>query len=339
MKARRGEDFDEYDGQTYYGQPGLKPAPWDWTVSGYIYLAGLGGAAQILAAIGQVCDRALYRGVIRNARFLATTSSAIGAALLIADLRTPRRWYNMLRILRPTSPMSIGTYILGAFGGFSGLTMLGEMVRGQGRFGRLVARAAEFCQFPAALTGAGAATYTASLMSATSTPYWAAVPRQLGASFATASVAAAAAALSLLERLAGRHESARRLDTVAVVATGAHLAASAAMHRRERAAGVAEEVSDTPAEWSVKTGDLLVAGALPLGAYALNRMTGGRSPALSILGSAAILAGGYIVRHGLLHAGRQSALRPRASFRFAQPRNLPSDHRPALRSGEGHAGD
>ena len=43
----------------------------------------------------------------------------VGSALLIIDLHTPSRFYNMLRIFRPTSPMSIGSYVLTSFGALS----------------------------------------------------------------------------------------------------------------------------------------------------------------------------------------------------------------------------
>src|SRR3546814_7151430 len=138
---------------------------------------------------------------------MATAGSAAGAVLLIIYLRTPRRWYNRLRIFRPTSPMSVGSYILTAFGGFSALTLLGEFVDGRGRLGRAAEAAAEKAQAGAAVTGAAASTYTAALLSATSTPYWAAAPRHLGVLFASSAVASGAAALPLGERLAGRNRS------------------------------------------------------------------------------------------------------------------------------------
>ena len=43
----------DYDGPTYYDRPSLKPAPFNTTVvGGYIFLAGLAGAAQMLAGLG-----------------------------------------------------------------------------------------------------------------------------------------------------------------------------------------------------------------------------------------------------------------------------------------------
>ena len=103
-------------GATYYGLPAVKPSPWEWHTGAYLFVGGLGGGAQIIAGIAEAAAGARMRAVVRNARYLALAASAVGGALLIADLKTPKRWYNMLRIFRPTSPMSIGTYVLTSFG-------------------------------------------------------------------------------------------------------------------------------------------------------------------------------------------------------------------------------
>src|SRR3546814_11215152 len=108
--------------------PPLKPSPWDWTVSGYIFLAGLSGAAQALAYIGQRIDRAAYSGVRRTARAMATAGSAAGAVLLIIDLRTPRRWSELLRIFLPPSPLSFDRSLLPASAGFPPPTLRGAVV-------------------------------------------------------------------------------------------------------------------------------------------------------------------------------------------------------------------
>jgi len=41
--------------------------------------------------------------------------------LLIADLGRPERFHHMLRVAKPSSPMSVGTWILTAYGPGSGL--------------------------------------------------------------------------------------------------------------------------------------------------------------------------------------------------------------------------
>jgi protein NrfD len=311
-------------GPTYYDQPSLKPAHWDWTVSTYIYLAGLGGAAQALAALARQIDRRQFAGMIKNARHLGTATAAVGAALLVLDLKTPKRWFNMLRIVRFTSPMSFGSYLLSAFGGLSALTSLSELVGRQGLAGRLLDRIAGLAQIGAGITGAGAGTYTASLLSATSTPFWAATPRHLGVLFGTSAVACAAAALAIGERLAGRHATGRRLDDIAALATLAHFATSLHWPRRRARRGLPEDVTRSSPGRTLETGDLLLAGAVPLAAYGLNRLaTNNRGATLSVFGSAAILIGGLMLRHGALKLGNETARQPRTAFAFAQPEQLP----------------
>ncbi len=305
-----------YSGESYYGRPALKPAPWDWTVSGYIFLAGLAGSAQGLAALGQIADRGRYRGMITNARFLAAASTAVGAGLLIADLRTPQRWYNMLRIFRPTSPMSIGTYVLSGFGGLSGVTLLGELAGGRNGVGRAVRRAADVAQIGAAVTGAGASTYTAALLSATSTPVWSVQPRRLGLKFGLSAAACGAAALSIGERVGGRDANADRLDGIAAAATLAGLAAETLLARpagRSSRHGPAPGSEHPPPD----PVHLVLGSALPIAAYGLGRLSRERTM-LSVAGSLAVLAGGMWLRHRTLTKGMRSVKDPRRYFRVAQ---------------------
>jgi protein NrfD len=338
LSARRnGGLAPSYDGESYYGRPAVKPSHWDWTVSSYIYLAGIAGAAQGIAAIGQVADRQRYRAAIGNARFLATASCGIGAGLLILDLKTPQRWYNMMRILRTTSPMSFGSYFLAALGGLSGLTVLGELARGRERdgIGGLAEKVADIAQIGAAVAGAAASTYTASLLACTSSPYWSAAPSQLGMQFAGASVATAAAALSIGEQLSGRVENSRRLDDVAALATVVNVVGYLAAKAQRKALGVSEESYGSPQSRALQTGGLLLAGALPLGAYLVNRISERRSPGLSLLASAGILAGGFMLRHATLRLGLESTRKPGPYFRLAQPENLPPALEPKRLSGSG----
>ncbi len=314
-------------GQSYYGLPPLKNPQWDWKVSGYIAIVGAAGAAQALAWVGSLRDREKFRGARRNANLIGLAATATGSALLIADLKTPRRFYNMLRILRPTSPMSVGTYILGAFGLTTAVSAIGDLPAVRHR--PALMRLADVAQTGAALSGAGAATYTAALMSATSNPYWAAAPRGLGAQFATSSVAAGAAALALGERAGGRSETAGRLEDVAAVASASHVGSSLAAGRRRRKAdvqGAVQEISHRS-----ETIDLLIAGALPMAAYALNHAAQRRFPAAAATGSLALLAGSFLMRHGILETGKKASRRPEAAFGLAQVRHLPETRRRRLR--------
>ncbi|WP_206454252.1 NrfD/PsrC family molybdoenzyme membrane anchor subunit [Aurantimonas marina] len=313
-------------GENYYGQPPLKNPQWDWKVSGYIAVAGTAGAAQALAFLGALRDRRAFRAARRNANLLGLAGMATGSALLVADLKTPRRWYNMLRILRPTSPMSFGTYILGAFGLATTISALGDLPAV--RRHPPLRRVADGAQVGAAVSGAGAATYTAALMSATSNPYWAAAPGGLGAQFATSAVAAGAAALALGERAGGRKRIAERLEDVAVTATLAHIGATLAAGRRRRQTGVEPAVADSARK--SEAADLVIAGAIPLAAYALSYAAGRRAPAAAVAGSLAVLAGSFVMRHSILDTGKRAASRPEAAFSLAQPRHLPGTQRRRL---------
>ena len=153
----------------------------------YTFLGGLAGAAQMIVTLADLADERRHRALIKSGRVIAALNGLlIGPALLVSDLHTPQRWYNMLRIFRRTSPMSIGSYVLSAFGAFSALSLFPKIER--------------VTQVPAAVAGAGMASYTPALLASTATPLWSAAPRALGAEFATGAFATGAAALMLCSR-------------------------------------------------------------------------------------------------------------------------------------------
>jgi protein NrfD len=247
-----------------------------------------------------------------------------GAAMLIADLHTPTRFYNMLRAFKTTSPMSVGSWILICFGALSGVTSGAHWLASHVPPLRWMRRLARVTQLPAAAAGAGLATYTASLLSATSTPLWAAAPGPTGVRFAASSVASAAAALSLLEP--GRGPIRRDLDRIAVAALATELVATGAAERRYEETGVSAALN-TPSGTFDRMGGTGIGVMLPLGLHVLSLALAGRSPVLSRMASLAVLAGGLTMRIAFLASGDESALDPSISMRFAQPRNLLADAR------------
>jgi formate-dependent nitrite reductase membrane component NrfD len=273
----------------------------------------MAGAAQLIATTADLADRQRYRRSVRNGRFLAVAGAALGAPLLIADLHTPQRFYNMLRIFRPTSPMSIGTYVLTSFGAFSTALAVMELRRGETGGPSTSERALEI---PAATAGAAMSTYTGALLCATSTPLWAAAPRLIPALFGASAMASAAAALSL----AARDSEAEVLGRIEAAASAVELLLLLALRRRLRAVGVRTRFGIAP---------LLLTAAAPLAHQVANalerpRESGGaterRAESLGKLASAAVLAGAFLLRHLILTAGNRSAERPRDYFRFAGPR-------------------
>lgn len=293
---------------TYYDRAQLKPAPFNpELVGGYVFLAGLSGAAAVIAAVADLAGGRAAAKLVRRARLLALAGPVLGGPLLILDLHTPQRFYNMLRIARVTSPMSIGTWLLMGFSALAGATAGGEVLGGAWR------RLARVVQVPAAVAGAGMATYTAALLAATSTPLWAVAPRALAVRFGGASVAAAAAALSLGER-SGRRR--RDLDAIALAGLVAELAGAAAARREGAARGV---TTDLHTPWRAVEGVAAtgLGAAVPAGVLLVQALRRRPAPGAALV---AIVAGSALLRIAVIAAGAASAADPRISFRFAASR-------------------
>jgi formate-dependent nitrite reductase membrane component NrfD len=311
-----------YTGPTYYQREVVKPSGYGALVWGYTWVAGLGGSAQVIATLADLSGRSRYASLVRHARYLASGASLVGPALLIADLHTPKRWYNMLRIFRSTSPMSIGSYILTSFSTFTGLTAIAEFFRSPRRpWTRRLARAA---QPPAGLTGVGMSIYTGSLISATSSPAWAAQPRLISARFACSAMASAAAALSLSQRLWGDARNCERLDGIALVATLAGTALSSASERDYQAEGLDGTMKKDSATATFMDLSESLGHMLPLLCLGLAGLGPKKARGLGALASLGILAGGMMMRAGIFRAGNESAKRPQDYFQFTRPERLPA---------------
>jgi protein NrfD len=316
-----------WQGPTYYGRSQLKPAPFEnWVVGGYIFLAGLSGAAAMIAALLDTSRGASAGPAVRRGRYLSLLAPTIGATLLVWDLNTPNRFYNMLRIAKRTSPMSIGSWILVGFSAFAGISALAQFVSDRIPGLGWLRRAARVTQVPTAVAGAGLSTYTASLLSATSTPLWAAAPRAMAVRFGSSSIAAGASALSLGEP---SRPLRRKLDALSVAALAAELTATIGSHQAYREKGVAEALDISWGrleDWGATKFGVVA----PLALHGLSLALSPRSPtvrssaALSGLASMAVLAGSFLLRVAIMGAGDESAARPDISFQFSQPRNLPA---------------
>ncbi len=306
-----------WQGPTYYGRSQLKPAPFNnWVVGGYIALAGLSGAAAMIGTAAEAMRGPAARPLARRSRYLSLLAPTIGSALLVWDLHTPQRFYNMMRIAKRTSPMSIGTWILLAFTGPAMLAGAAQLVADRRPRWRWPWRLARAAQMPAAVAGAGLATYTASLLAATSTPLWAAAPQSMAVRFGASSVAAGAAALSLGER---SWRSRRALDALSVAALATELAATVQSHHAYRAKGVEEALQGGWGQVEA-VGATGLGAMMPLGLKLAGMVLGGRG---GRLGAWAVLGGSLLLRVSIMEAGDASAARPEISFRFSQPENLP----------------
>lgn len=180
------------DGPTYYDRPVIKEPVWIWTVPLYFFIGGAAGAASVLGAVAQVLGGQQLRGLVTRCRWFSAIGASVGAVLLILDLGRPARFLNMLRIFRPTSPMSVGSWILVGAGGVMSVAAVLNRFRG---WLKLVGDGAGIVS---SLFGIGLMGYTGVLLTNTVVPLWVAARRSLPVLFISSGMASAAAFLELM---------------------------------------------------------------------------------------------------------------------------------------------
>ncbi|MGN6575985.1 MAG: NrfD/PsrC family molybdoenzyme membrane anchor subunit, partial [Nocardioides sp.] len=109
---------------SYYGRPIVKPSPWEADIPAYLFSGGLAAGSSLLAAGADLTGRPSLR---RAGRLGALGALGFSMAALIHDLGKPARFTNMLRVAKPTSPMSVGTWVLSAYGPMAGLAGAAEL--------------------------------------------------------------------------------------------------------------------------------------------------------------------------------------------------------------------
>jgi hypothetical protein len=184
----------------YYGQPVVKPPVWTWEIPLYFFFGGMAGMSAVIAS-GAVIFH--HVDLARAAMWLAAIAGVIlSPVLLIMDLGRPRLFLNMLRVFKHRSAMSMGAWILSAFGAcvVPGLIALEMHVHQTfpGTFDQLLRVAAGIFIFGAAIFGTLLATYTGVLIGATAIPAWFLHRTLLPIHFGTAGLGSAAAVLELL---------------------------------------------------------------------------------------------------------------------------------------------
>jgi hypothetical protein len=276
--------------QSYYGRPILKEPAWKVPdVPGYLFLGGMAGSSALLGALAGATGRP---GLARVSRLVGAGASVASVGALIHDLGRPMRFLNMLRVIKPTSPLSVGSWILAPFSGLASAAAASEVTGVLPVLGR-AAGAASACLGPAMCT------YTAVLLSDTAVPSWHEAHRELpflfGGSALTSGAGAALVAAPLAEQ-----GPARRM---AILGAGMELAAS---RRVERGLGlVGEPYREGRPGRLLRAGQVLTAAGVGLS------LLGRRSRVASALAGAAYLAAGVCTRFGVFEAGMASARDPK----------------------------
>jgi formate-dependent nitrite reductase membrane component NrfD len=278
----------EAEPASYYGRPVLKAPVWKSAVPAYFFAGGLAGASSVLAAGADVTGN---RALARRARWTALAAISVGAALLVEDLGRPERFVNMLRVAKPTSPMSMGSWLLIAYGPATAVAALGDAVGLPRCVGRM-------CDALAALAGPAVTTYTAVLVADTAVPVWHEARRELPFVFAGGAAAAAGGA-AMVTTVPAQAGPARAF---AILGAASELGASRLARRR------LGEVGEVYSEGRAGALERLAA-RLTAGGAAVSALWGRRRIS-AVLGGLMLVAGSLAKRLAVLEAGVQSANDP-----------------------------
>jgi len=307
-------------GTGYYDVPVIHGPHWKWLVIGYFYFGGISGASAAIAAFSRLYGGTSGVHLARIATYVSFLSLLPCPVLLILDLGRPARFFHMLRVFRTSSPMSIGTWGLTAFGFISaaatGLQLLDDRSSRRGvRTGAARRTAGTALTLLGALAGFFVAGYTGVLLAATAVPLWSKRPGLLGPLFFSSAMTSGAAAISAvasaLEREQGdAYARLRELETMSTVAEESLLVMWIIT-----LGPTAKPIVEGRLGALVRHGAAGAGMALPL---VITAVVEGLPPRLrrpAMLVSAALtLAGGFAVRYAVVVGGRRSADDPQATF-------------------------
>jgi hypothetical protein len=309
--GRRGGEVpmvEDVEFTSYYGRPIIKPPVWKTPeVPLYLFLGGAAGTSSILGALGELTRRPR---MARRAHYVAAGGALASVVLLIVDLGRPERFLHMLRVFKPTSPLSVGSYILSPF---SALTTATAGLQLLGWFPRLRPLVAAL----GGVFGGPMTTYTAVLLANTAVPSWHEAHEELPFVFAGSAMAAGGGITMALAPVDEAGPSRKMAVTGAAIEL-------AVMQRVETGHGIVSEPYHEG-----KAGRFLKAAKACTAAGAGLTVLAGRTRAGAIASGTLLAAGSLLTRFGVFEAGMASAKDPKYTV-------VPQRERLAARR-EGHA--
>ena len=296
--------------ESYYGRQIIKTPTWKTPdVPLYLFLGGLAGASALLAEGAALTGNTPLE---RASRAVAAGGAGVGTVFLIHDLGRPERFLNMLRVFKPTSPLSVGSFILAPFASLSSAAFASQLTGRLPRLGRLAG-------VGAALFGPPLVSYTAALFANTAVPAWHEAHRELPFVFAGSGAGAAGGMAMLLVPVTANQPAQR----MAVAGAVLELTAVELMKRR---LGMLAEPYDQG-----RPGTLMRTAARLTAAAALVSTVGRRSRVASALCGVGLMAASATTRFGVFEAGLASARDPKYTV-------VPQRERLARRAADAEAG-
>lgn len=183
---------------------------WEWFyIAMYFYVGGVSAGAYFIGSLAELFGGEKHREISRIAYYIAFPLICVTPVLLIADLGRPLRFWHLFFYTKDgvpyvnwQSPLSVGSWALMVYGGFSLLSFLDNLVS-EGRL-----KSAPFVKFYnrmprkiysvlGSAAGFFVAGYTGVLLNITARPLWAATDPLLGALFIASGASTGAAAIVL----------------------------------------------------------------------------------------------------------------------------------------------
>jgi formate-dependent nitrite reductase membrane component NrfD len=308
-------------------EPGLlKSADWPLLIDLYFFLGGIAGGAFVIATAAHLLNPQRYRDVVRAGYYVSLLAIIPGPILLTVDLGLPTRFLHMLMVpkassaigmealavgpfhLKPFSPMSVGAWALLVFSGCAFLAALDTFLEHRG--GRRVPYLGPIVGVIGGVFGLFIAAYPGVLLGATARPlfinaHW------LGALFLAVGASTGGAAIALiLSWLGGQARDAvarvMRVTTFALILQALFLALTIGALKLSGSAGISAALAQLitgPYGVVFWLGAVLIGIVAPL-VLQFAGVIRKTMPAMTVLASLLVLAGGFLIKYVLVAAGQ-----------------------------------
>ena len=193
--------------------PVTKVPGWHGMIAWDALLNGMATGLFMAAAVSELAAPAVFTSVAKLAYPVALVLLLVDLGLLVLDLGDPLRFHHMLRIFKPDSPMSVGTWCLTIFSlpltAAAALSLLAEMGM-DFEWARILAVVVGL------LPGFGSAAYKGVLLSTNAQPGWKDA-RWLGGYLTNSALLLGCAELLVLSALLGQTQATAILRTAFIV--------------------------------------------------------------------------------------------------------------------------
>jgi hypothetical protein len=197
----------------YAHLPVTKVPGWYGTIAWDALLNGMATGLFMAAAVSEFAAPAVFIPVAKVAYPVALVLLLVDLALLVSDLGDPLRFHHMLRVFKPRSPMSVGTWCLVIFSlpltAAAGLSLLSEI-------GIDFEWARKVAVVVGLLPGFGSAAYKGVLLSTNAQPGWKDA-RWMGGYLTNSALLMGCAELLVLSALMGQTQASAILRTALIV--------------------------------------------------------------------------------------------------------------------------